>query len=117
MQVEELLRRLALNDEVAVRSAVGAGPATPALSGRGLDAKTNALVRLAALLSIGAAATSCRASVEAAYAAGATDEEMVAVLMAVGPAVGAARVVASAPLLALAIDYDLEEADVSWEGR
>ena len=116
MNAEELLRRLALNDESVVRSAVGAGP-LPLCDGPGLDAKTSGLVRLAALLSIGAATSSCRAAVERARAAGATDSEIVGVLVAVAPAVGGARVVGAAPRLALAIDYDVEDVAEVWDGR
>lgn len=108
MKTDELLRRLALNDEKAVRRAIG--DARPAA----LDVKTAALVRLAALLSIGAATASCRPAVERARAAGASDEEIVGVLVAVGPAIGAARVVAAAPRLALAADYEVEDLDASW---
>jgi hypothetical protein len=39
--------------------------------------------------------------------------EIVGVLVAVGPAVGLASVVASAPKLALAIGYDLENGDTA----
>lgn len=116
MNAEELLRRLALNDENVVRSAVGADP-LPLSGGPELDAKTNALVRLAALLSIGAATSSCRAAVEFARAGGATESEMVGVLVAVAPAVGGARVVGAAPRLALAIDYDVEDVAEVWDGR
>ena len=116
MDAEELLRRLALNDENVVRSAVGAYPLRVS-GGPELDAKTNALVRLAALLSIGAATSSCRAAVEVARAAGATDSEIVGVLVAVAPAVGGARVVGAAPRLALAIDYDVEDVAEVWDGR
>jgi alkylhydroperoxidase/carboxymuconolactone decarboxylase family protein YurZ len=108
VDAEELLRRLALNDENVVRSAVGGD--SPSLSGGSdLDAKTHALVRLAALLSIGAATSSCRVAVELARAGGATDAELVGVLVAVAPAVGGARVVSAAPRLGLAIDYDIED--------
>jgi alkylhydroperoxidase/carboxymuconolactone decarboxylase family protein YurZ len=116
VHAEELLRRLALNDENVVRSAVGADP-LPLSGGPELDAKTSALVRLAALLSIGAATSSCRAAVEIARAAGATDAEIVGVLVAVAPAVGGARVVGAAPRLALAIDYDVEDVAEVWDGR
>ena len=116
MDAEELLRRLALNDENVVRSAVGAEP-LPLSGGPELDAKTNALVRLAALLSIGAATSSCRAAVECGRAAGATDAEIVGVLVAVAPAVGGARVGGAAPRLALAIDYDVEDVAEVWDGR
>ena len=105
VKTDELLRRLALNDENAVRAATG-GPSDDAL-----DAKTTALVRLAALLSIGAPAISCRTTVETARAAGASEEEIVGVLVAIGPAVGAARLVDAAPRLALAADYHVEGLD------
>lgn len=116
MDAEEPLRRLALNDENVVRSAVGAD-LLPLSGGPELDAKTNALVRLAALMSIGAATSSCRAAVEVARAAGATDSEIVGVLVAIAPVVGGARVVGAAPRLALAIDYDVEDVAEVWDGR
>lgn len=106
MDAEELLRRFALNDENAVGAAVGGRPLA---AGCALDAKTAALVALAALLSVGAPTTSCRVVVERARAAGATDHEIVGVLVAVAPAVGAARLVGAAPRLALAIDYDVAD--------
>ena len=116
MDAEELLRRLALNDENVVRSAVGADSRSLGAGGD-LDAKTNALVRLAALLSIGAATCSCRAAVELARAGGASDAESVGVLEAIVPAVGGARVVGAAPRLALAIDYDVDDVAEVWDGR
>jgi 4-carboxymuconolactone decarboxylase len=113
VKTDELLRRLALNDENALQSAIGAGP-SPAAE-MALDAKTAALVRLAALLAIGATTASCRVTVERARVAGATDDELTAVLIAVAPAVGAARLVGAAPRLALALDYDIEGLDERWE--
>ena len=108
--VEELLRRLALNDENTVRAVLG----SDAEGGRAprteyLDAKSRALVRLGALLAVGAETTSLRWMSELAYEAGATDEELVGVLIAVGPAAGLARVVREAPRLALAMGYDIED--------
>jgi 4-carboxymuconolactone decarboxylase len=108
VDAEQLLRRFALNDENAVGAAVG-GRMLAAVDGCALDAKTAALVALAALLSVGAPTTSCRVVVERARAAGATDDEIVGVLVAVAPAVGAARLVGVAPRLALAIDYDVAD--------
>ncbi|HWH95152.1 MAG TPA: carboxymuconolactone decarboxylase family protein [Baekduia sp.] len=104
----ELLRRLALNHEPTVRLVVGARPAGAVDA---LDAKSAALVRLGAQLSVGAATASCRVAAEVARAAGATDQEMVAVLVTVAPVVGGARVVAAAPRLALALDHDVEALD------
>jgi 4-carboxymuconolactone decarboxylase len=106
-RVEQLLRRLALNDEklvdfVLARTA-GAGP-PPAL-----DRKAEALVQVGALLSVGASTASLRCTVELAQATGATDEEILGVLVAIGPAVGLARVVAEAPRLALAMGYEIDE--------
>ncbi len=73
-----------------------------------LRPKVDLLVRLGALLALGAATSSLRATVERAVEAGASETEIVGVLVAVAPAVGMARVVASAPRLALAIGYDVE---------
>lgn len=73
-----------------------------------LTPKVDLLVRLGALLALGASSASIRATVRRALAEGATETEIVGVLTAVAPAVGLARVVSSAPRLAMAIGYDLE---------
>ncbi|MBV9424172.1 MAG: hypothetical protein JOZ98_14755 [Solirubrobacterales bacterium] len=102
---EELLRRLALNDERSVGMVLASG------SGPGGDPclipKVDLLVRLGALVAVGAATASLRRTVELALEAGATEAEIVGVLVAVAPTVGLARVVAIAPKLATAIGYDL----------
>ena len=102
-RVERTLRRLALSDERYLRSAL----ADPGVTSD-LDAKSQALIRLGALLAIGAGTVSLRWTVELAAAAGATDEEIVGVLLAITPAVGHARVVGVAPHLGLALGYDFE---------
>jgi 4-carboxymuconolactone decarboxylase len=107
-RVEDALRRLALNDEQSLRLALDTGSLGLATSR--LDPKTHALTRLAALLSMGAPAASCRWCAERAQEAGATEEEVAGVLWAIGPVVGLAGVVAAAPTLALAIGYDVEAA-------
>ena len=104
--VERTLRRLALSDERYLRAALS----SPGISSD-LDAKTQSLIRLGALLSIGAATVSLRWTVELAAAAGASDEEIVGVLLAIAPAVGHARVVGVAPHLGLALGYDFEVED------
>jgi 4-carboxymuconolactone decarboxylase len=106
-QVEVLLRRLALNDENAVRAVLSPGSESPRVTT--LDPKTHALVRLGALLAGGAETTSLRWMSDIAYEAGATDDEIVGVLVAIGPTVGLAEIVRQAPRLALAIGYDLED--------
>jgi alkylhydroperoxidase/carboxymuconolactone decarboxylase family protein YurZ len=105
--VEQQLRRLALNDEKLVSSVLAAGPAFSPESL--LDRKSEALVRVGALLAVGASTASLRWTVEVAQSAGATDEEVLGVLMAIGPAVGLARVVAQAPRLALALGYEIDD--------
>jgi 4-carboxymuconolactone decarboxylase len=106
-EIERLLRRLALNDEGSVEMVLARG--SQAEAGATLVPKVDLLVRLGALLALGAATTSLRATVERAKRAGATDEEIVGVLIAVAPAVGQARVVSTAPKLATAIGYQLKE--------
>jgi 4-carboxymuconolactone decarboxylase len=100
-QVERLLYRLSLHDERSVRAAL-AGPEL-------LDPRVQALVGLGALLAVDAATVSLRQRVELAQRAGATEEEIVGVLLAIAPAVGHARTVAVAPRLALALGYDVED--------
>ena len=106
---EELLRRLALNDERSVTAILTHGPSPR--GGEVLAAKVELLVQLGALLALGAATNSLRGTVERARAAGATESELVGVLVAVGPAVGLARIVSIAPRLAAAIGYDFGDAD------
>jgi alkylhydroperoxidase/carboxymuconolactone decarboxylase family protein YurZ len=105
--MERLLRRLALNDETSVEMVLARG--SQAEPGAMLVPKVDLLVRLGALLAVGAATTSLRATVDGARRAGATEDEIVGVLIAVAPAVGQARVVSTAPKLATAIGYDMEE--------
>jgi 4-carboxymuconolactone decarboxylase len=103
-RVERLLCRLSLHDERSVRAALG----DPSWSA--LDPKTQALVGLGALLSVDPATVSVRLGVELADRAGASEEEIVGVLLAIAPVVGHARTVAVAPRLALALGYDVDDA-------
>jgi alkylhydroperoxidase/carboxymuconolactone decarboxylase family protein YurZ len=105
--VELLLRRLSLNDERSVEMVLRHGHDVE--RGPVLKPKVERLVRLGALLALGAATSSLRSTVEGAREAGASDEEIVGVLIAVAPAVGLARVVSSAPRLASAIGYDIDQ--------
>ena len=102
--VEHALRRLALNDEGSVRTLLSEA----SWQASALDAKGRALVRLGALLSVGAATVTLRCNVEVAHAVGASEEEILGVLLSIGPAIGEARTVEAAPRLALALGYDVE---------
>ncbi len=75
-----------------------------------LDPKTRALVQLAGLIALSSASASYQSSVAVAHAAGASDDEVVAVLMTVAPVVGRARVVAAAADMALSLGYDVDVA-------
>jgi 4-carboxymuconolactone decarboxylase len=103
---EELLRRLAFNDEKTLGMVLTRR--TNSSGGTGLGSKVDPLVRLAALLAVGASTPSLRDAVMQAADAGATRDEIVGVLVSVGPTIGLASLVASAPRLAMAIGYDLE---------
>ena len=102
---EDLLRRLALNDEGVLESLFGTGFADAQRSE--LDAKALALVRLAGLVALDSAPASYQWTVATALAAGATDAEIVAVLAALVPIAGAVRVGSAAPEVALAMGCDL----------
>jgi alkylhydroperoxidase/carboxymuconolactone decarboxylase family protein YurZ len=101
---EHLLRRLALNEEGALSSTVGPVGVQEELDV--LDARTQALVHLAALIALDGAAASYQWAVAAAIAAGSSDDEILGVLAAVAPIVGLARTSAAAPDLALAVGGD-----------
>lgn len=103
----EHLRRLAVHDDTLVDAiAVEGGGLTAWV----LDERSAALVRLAAIVAVDAAPSSFQHAVTLALTVGATREEIVSTLEAVAPVTGAARVVAAAPKLALALGYDVEAA-------
>jgi 4-carboxymuconolactone decarboxylase len=108
---EEQLRRLALHDEALIESvlAMRLRWAPPDAVHR-LSPQTHALVRLAALLALGAAPVSYQWSVEAALDADATNEEILGTMIAVAPISGIARVVQATPDVALQLGYDLDAA-------
>jgi hypothetical protein len=97
---------MVINDEAVVGMVLSGR--VSADHGSELGPKVDALVRLSALLAVGAAMPSLREAVDRAFTAGATPGEVVGVLVSTGPAIGLASLVASAPRLARAIGYDLE---------
>ena len=107
-EYQEHLRRLAVHDDAFVSLLLGEDENSSIASA--LDARTAALVRVAATIAVDAAPSSFQHAVGHALAAGASCDEVVATLEAVTPVTGAALVVSSAPKLALALGYDVEEA-------
>jgi hypothetical protein len=90
VRYQEILRRLAIIDDGFVEDPAGLGLG---LAGsRVLDPKTAALVRVGAL------------------AAGATEDEITDVLLAIAPVAGLGRVVCAVPGVADAFGYDIEAA-------
>src|SRR3954452_5472621 len=75
-----------------------------------LDARTEALMRIAALVAVDAPPSAYRSAVAAAQIAGARLEDLFAVLVAVADDVGSARLISAAPRIALAAGYDVEAA-------
>ncbi len=106
MDYTERLRCLAINDARFVEDGVEGAR----VESGGLDPKTLALARLAALVAVGGAVPSYGAHADAAIDAGSTAAEIVDVLVAVMPIVGLPRVVAAAPKLAMALGYDTNDA-------
>jgi 4-carboxymuconolactone decarboxylase len=105
---EEILRRLALHDEQCIQSLLGIRLSDAAAAG--LDPKTQALVRLAALTATGGSCVSYGWAVEAALTTGASAEEILGTLIAVAPISGLARVVAATPEVARSLGYDIDHA-------
>ena len=104
----ETLRRLAMIDEGFVQDEAGLGldPAgAPAL-----DPKTVALLRVAVMVAIGSPAVCLEWSASRALVAGASEDEITGVLLAIAPVAGLGRVVAAAPDLATGLGYDIAAA-------
>ncbi len=74
----------------------------------GLDPKTHALVRIAALVTLDAAPASFMWQIGMALESGVTPDEILGVLIALAPTIGMARIVAAAPEVALALGLDIE---------
>lgn len=70
-----------------------------------LDARTGALVRIAALIASSAPAASMRSAIDEAVASGVSLREIIAVLDSIVGVVGLPRAVAAAPRIAAALGY------------
>jgi alkylhydroperoxidase/carboxymuconolactone decarboxylase family protein YurZ len=111
VRYQETLRRLALIDEGFVEAGIGLGLGYTSA----LDPKTAALLRLGASAAIGSPGVCLDWTVGRALAAGATEDEIADVLVAIAPVAGLARILSAAPDVAVALGYDiaaaLEESD------
>ena len=112
VRFQETLRRLAIIDEGFVKDQAGLGidlAGAPAL-----DPKTTALLQVGALAAIGSPAVCLEWSASRALAAGASEDEIAGVLVAIAPVAGLGRIVCAAPGLATALGYDIEAALEEW---
>jgi alkylhydroperoxidase/carboxymuconolactone decarboxylase family protein YurZ len=105
---QEILRRLAIIDEGFVEGQAGLGLDTAGPSA--LDPKTVALLQLAVLVGIGSSEGSLQWSTGRALTAGASEEEIAEVLLAIAPVAGLGRVATAAPGVAIGLEYDIDAA-------
>jgi 4-carboxymuconolactone decarboxylase len=113
VRFQEMLRRLAMIDVAFVEDAAGLGHGPAAASA--LDPKTAALLHVGASVAIGSPAVCLEWSTGRALAAGASEDEIAGVLLAIAPVAALGRIVCAAPEVATALGYDiavaLEEPD------
>ena len=108
VRYQEILRRLAIIDDGFVEDRAGLGLGLD--GARVLDPRTAALVRVAALAAIGSPAVCLEWSSTRALAAGATEDEIADVLLAIAPVAGLGRVVTAIPGVADGLGYDIDAA-------
>jgi alkylhydroperoxidase/carboxymuconolactone decarboxylase family protein YurZ len=109
------LRDISDNDETAIAELV-AIRVEEAVDASELDAKSFALVNLAALMAMGGDDSSYLLHVGTALAADASVDEVTAVLTAIGPNIGIYKMVAAADPLATALGISLAAGDRSAGG-
>ena len=108
VRFQEILRRLAMIDEGFVEDEAGLGLGLAGISA--LDPKTAALLQIAVSVALGSPAVCLEWSAGRALAAGASEDEIADVLLAIVPVAGLGRVVAAAPEVATALGYDIAAA-------
>ena len=106
-KVEDHLRRLARSDQRELDDMVGMRQGLKDVTG--LDDRSFALVKLAALIAVDAPPASYAWQVANALDEGATPEDILGVLRAVATQVGGPRVVAAAPEIMVALGLDLPD--------
>lgn len=105
---EETFRRLTIGEPALLAAIAGLDDGVPAVAR--LDERSEALIRVGALVALDAPQSSYQAPVESALLAGAGLDDLLAALLAVAGTVGTARVVSAAPRIALAAGYDVDQA-------
>ena len=108
VRFQESLRRLAVIDDGFVEDQARLGLALDTASA--LDPKTAALLQLGASVAAGSPGVCLEWSTTRALAAGASEDEIADVLLAIAPVAGLGRVVSAAPGVATALEYDIDAA-------
>jgi alkylhydroperoxidase/carboxymuconolactone decarboxylase family protein YurZ len=103
----ELLGALTLGDPDLLAAGLEVRAEFQARSG--LDARSYALVKLAAIMALDAPPASYLWQVANAIDAGATPEDLVGVLIAIAPQIGGPKLVAAAPELMVALGLSLPD--------
>jgi len=105
---QEFLRKLAMIHEGLVQDKARLGLDLSRVSA--LDPKTAALIVVGVVVAIGASAACLHWSASRALAAGATQDEITDVLLAIAPVAGLGHIVSAAPDIAIGLGYDVEAA-------
>lgn len=105
---QETLRKLAMIEESFIEGEAGLGLDLAATSA--LDPKTAMLLRVGACVAIGSPGVCLQWAAGRAMAAGASEDEIADVLLAITPVAGLGRIVSAAPEVATALGYDVAAA-------
>jgi alkylhydroperoxidase/carboxymuconolactone decarboxylase family protein YurZ len=100
---QETLRKLAMIEESFIEGEAGLGLDLAATSA--LDPKTAMLLRVGACVAIASPAVCLQWAVGRAMAAGASEDEIADVLLAISPVAGLGRIVSAAHDVAIALGY------------
>jgi 4-carboxymuconolactone decarboxylase len=102
----EVFRRLSIGDPATLRQVMGARDDAPGMLGQ----RWACLVRLGGMILLGPSQPAFEHEVRGALDAGASPEEIIAVLVAMAPVAGGALVTSAAPKVAMALGYDVDAA-------
>jgi alkylhydroperoxidase/carboxymuconolactone decarboxylase family protein YurZ len=103
----QTLRAVSVGDVDILEKAIGLRELNR--EGSGLDGRTFALVKIAALIALDAPPASYAWQIANALEEGVSPEDLLGVLRAVAPQVGGPKVIAAAPEIMLALDLPLED--------
>ena len=106
VRFQEILRKLAIIDESFFEDRAGLVLDLPPVGL--LKPKVVALIRIGALVALGSPGACVEWSTSSALAAGATEDEIADVLIAVAPVLGLGQIVGAVPDMAAALGYDVE---------